>query len=167
MKNNLLMVAIVISMLSCSKDENVNPSNDLSQSSKSRIAATATTIEPLAVNLVPIITSGTWYVSSYASPTENKTKNFSKLTLTCTANLYGGGVSLNDGGKLSSGNWTSQGIVYYGVPTTESLREWSFSLGKDYKMLSKSWLIREITPTSVTFDSANPAEGITMILSQK
>jgi hypothetical protein len=167
MKNNFLLVAVVISMLSCSKDENVSPANDLSQSSKSRVAATATVIEPLAVNLVPIITAGTWYVSSYASPTENKTKNFSKLTFTVTAALYGGGVSLNDGGKLSSGYWTSQGIVYYGIPTTESVREWSFSLGKDYKMLNKSWLIREITPTSVTFDSANPAEATTLILSQK
>ena len=160
-------MATVISMLSCSKDENVNPSNDLSQPSKSRIAATATTIEPLAVNLVPVITAGTWYVNSYFTPTENKTKNFSKLNFTVTAASYGGGVSLNDGGKLSSGYWTSQGIVYYGVPTTESVREWSFSLGKDYKMLNKSWLIREITPTSVTFDSANPAEGATLILSQK
>jgi hypothetical protein len=167
MKNNLLMMAVVISMLSCSKDENVTPSNELSQNSKSRIAATATTIEPLAVNLVPVITTGTWYVGSYSTPTENKTKNFSKLTLTVTANLYGGGVSLNDAGKLSSGSWSSQGIVYYGVPTTESVREWSFNLGKDYKMLNKSWLIREITSSSVTFDSANPAEATTLVLSQK
>jgi hypothetical protein len=179
MKTSFLMMALIISLASCTK-ENAGPNSGGSTSGGGSSTggggsnpptlvdtSAAAIIDPTALNLVPIITTGSWGIGSYTTPTENKTASFSKVTLTLTASLYGGTVTVNDGGKITSGSWTSQGIVYYGVPSSESVREWSFNLDKTYAKLNKSWLIRKITAKSVIFDSANPAELGTLVLTKK
>jgi hypothetical protein len=128
-------------------------------------SAVATSTELTSANVIKNITVGTWTVSSFLELTEDKSKNFAKITLTFTSD---GKVTVNDNGKSSNGTWSNGGTVYYGQPVGLKEREVSFSLGSStpYDKLSKSWIIMDIKSNSLSFDSANPAEGKSFILSK-
>lgn len=186
MKNILWAMALIIVVTSCTK-ENAGPNSGGSTSlsggggggstsggggggtvtPSTLDTSGAAVADPTAINLVPIITSGVWAVGLYSTPTGDKTTSFSTVTMTLTSSLYGGSVTVYDNSKTTFGSWTSQGIVYYGVPTSESVREWSFNLDKSYAKLNKSWLIRKIGANYVIYDSANPAELGTLVLVKK
>jgi hypothetical protein len=179
MKKLLFIALVAMVFASCKKNDLITPTQSSQISLRNLKGSVPNTpspvdtvasksgIEPLATNLVPIITQGSWYISAIFSPIENKTSSYSKVSLTVTTSLYGGSVVLDDSGKITNGSWTSQGIVYYGVPASFGLREWSFNLGKSYSKLSQSWIIREISANRVIYDSANPAEGATLVLRKK
>ncbi len=151
MKKTILLFVIIALSFACKK-ETVDP------------AVTAST-ELTSANLVKNISVGTWTVSSFTELTEDKSKNFAKITFTFTSD---GKVTVNDNGKSSNGTWSNGGTVYYGQPVGLKEREVSFSLGSStpYDKLSKSWIISGIKSNSLNFDSANPSEGRSFSLSK-
>jgi hypothetical protein len=151
MKKKILLFVITALSFACKK-ETVDP-------------VTTTSTELTSANLVKNITVGTWTVSSFMELTEDKSKNFAKITFTFTSD---GKVTVNDNGKTFNGTWSNGGTVYYGQPIGLKEREVSFSLGSStpYDKLSKSWIISGIKSNSLTFDSANPTEGRSFSLSK-
>jgi hypothetical protein len=151
MKNTILLFLLTTLNFACKK-ETVDP-------------AVASSTELSSANLVKNITTGTWTVSSFTELTEDKSKNFAKITLSFTSD---GKVTINDNGKSSSGTWSNGGTVYYGQPVGLKEREVSFSLGSStpYDKLSKSWIISDIKSNSLSFNSANPSEGRSFSLSK-
>jgi hypothetical protein len=144
MKKTILLFVITALSFACKK-ETIDP-------------AVSTSTELTSSNLIKNITVGTWTVSSFTELTEDKSKNFAKITFTFTSD---GKVTINDNGKSSSGSWSNGGTVYYGQPVGLKEREVSFSLGSStpYDKISKSWIVSSIKSNSISFDSANPAEG--------
>lgn len=127
--------------------------------------AVSSNTELTSANLIKNITVGTWTVSSYMELTEDKSKSFTKISFTFTSD---GKVTVNENGKTFTGTWTNGGTVYYGQPVGLKEREVSFNLGSatPYDRLSKSWIVNDIKSNSLSFDSANPAEGKSFSLSK-
>ena len=151
MKKAILLFIITSLSFACKK-ESVDP-------------AVSTSTELTSANLIKNITVGTWTLSSFTELTEDKSKNFAKITFTFTSD---GKVSVNDNGKSFNGSWSNGGTVYYGQPIGLKEREVSFSLGSTtpFDKLSKSWIISDIKSNSLSFNSANPSEGRSFILSK-
>jgi hypothetical protein len=150
MKKAILLFIIVSLSFACKKET---------------VESAASSTELTSANLVKNSTVGTWTVSSFMELTEDKSKNFAKITFTFTSD---GKVTINDNGKSSSGTWSNGGTVYYGQPVGLKEREVSFGLGSStpYDKLSKSWSISSIKSNSLTFDSANPSEERSFVLSK-
>jgi hypothetical protein len=147
----VILLSLIVSLSFACKKETVDP--------------TASSTELTAANLIKNITVGTWTVSSFMELTEDKSKNFAKITFTFTSD---GKVTVNDNGKSFNGVWTNSGTIYYGQPVALKEREVSFSLGSStpYDKLSRSWIISDIKSNSLSFESANPSEGRTFTLSK-
>jgi hypothetical protein len=126
-KITMLMFILFSVVTSCKKDDsnNVNP------------------------NAIPIVTSGTWTVSSYKETSEDHTDDFAGYTFTFESN---GQMTATNSGNTTTGSWTLD----------DSENELHIDLGNNSPLdkLSKGWTILSITETEISLqdDSSSSNE---------
>ena len=130
-------------------------------------SATAPVTQPS--NVPSFITSGTWAVSALTQGTEDKGSQLSGFTFTFTATgSENGTVVATKGGTSINGTWThAAAVTYYGSNSTQESIVLSLGTTSPFAMLTRTWNVVSVTPTTLTLVDPEVAENSHLVFSKQ
>ena len=115
------------------------------------------------------ITSGKWSVLSLMQGTEDKASQLSGFSFTFTsAGSENGTVVATKGGTSVTGTWThAPAVTYYGSNSTQESIVLSLGTASPFAMLTKTWNVVSVTPTTLTLVNPEVAENMHLVFSRQ